>query len=273
LAVVPEEAAVFIHDPENHQKRLTLNNLIFGPLGILVVVSLGLVAFVLLDRVRHRWTTDPRFRSTDRDVCFLVLWLGLEIVGYFALTPFPAVRRVLGVVVVGTLLVGRLASRAVRVSERRRLVGAVVGLNVLLGLLFLGVDLHEASGEKAAAEGAAAWIEQQGPPEGAVWYVGHWGFQYYAERAAMKPVVPNRSRLHAGDWLVVPDDRLEQQHITVDETRTELAHQLEVVDGWPLRTVICYYGGSTPLEHHDGPRVRVQIYRIRGDWIPLHKAN
>ena len=35
---------------------------------------------------------------------FLLSWLLLEVVGYVALTPFPAVRRIMGVVVVTTLL-------------------------------------------------------------------------------------------------------------------------------------------------------------------------
>ena len=34
-------------------------------------------------------------RDDARATSFLLLWLGLEVAGYFALTPFPAVRRVL----------------------------------------------------------------------------------------------------------------------------------------------------------------------------------
>src|SRR5262249_52368722 len=49
-----------------------------------------------------------------RGTWFLLLWLGLEVAGYFALSPFAATRRVLGVLVVITLLAGRLASRTRR---------------------------------------------------------------------------------------------------------------------------------------------------------------
>src|SRR5207237_258774 len=59
----------------------------------------------------------------DRATLFLVLWLLLEVVGYHLLTPFPGVRRVLGVGLVLALLVGRLAARRADVLAKRHLVG------------------------------------------------------------------------------------------------------------------------------------------------------
>jgi hypothetical protein len=46
--------------------------------------------------------------SHRRVTMFLVMWLVMEILGYFMMTPFPAVRRVLGITVVASLLTGRL---------------------------------------------------------------------------------------------------------------------------------------------------------------------
>src|SRR5207253_3104362 len=126
------------------------------------------------------------------------LWLGLEAAGAVALTPFPAVRRVLGVLVVATLLVGRLASHTYR---RPRLVYGLTAGGVGLGLLFYAGDLRDAVAQKQAVAAAV-------PPAGStVWFIGHWSFQYYAERAGMRPVVPDESRLRAGDWLIGPDER------------------------------------------------------------------
>jgi hypothetical protein len=32
--------------------------------------------------------------------------------------------------------------------------------------------------------------------------------------------------------------------------------------------VPCFYGGRTPLEHHEGTRLEVRIYRVTEDFVP-----
>jgi Dolichyl-phosphate-mannose-protein mannosyltransferase len=226
---------------------------IFGGLAFAVCAVLAAVVGRLLRRRRIR-----------PDVLFLVGWLGLEAAGAVALTPFPAVRRVLGIVVVATLLAGRLASRTCRAPEQRRLVHGVTAGGVLLGLLFYAVDLRDAVAQQEAVAAAVAVPR----PGATVWYVGHWSFQFYAERAGMRPVVPDESRLGPGDWVVGPDERFEQQHIDFDPDRVQLVRELTVRDALPLRTVRCYYGGFTPLQHLAGPRVVVRVGRVTADWVP-----
>jgi hypothetical protein len=183
-----------------------------------------------------------------------VLWLVLEVAGYFALSPFAAVRRVLGVVVVGTLLAGRLAARTCRSPERAGLVHWAALAGVLLGLGFYGVDLREAWARKAAAERAARWVRRR-QPDAIIWYAGGDGFQYYAERAGMRRLVPGAAP-GPGEWLVT-DASLAGLAPAPDAP----AHVLTVGDRLPLRTFLCYYGSGTPLEHHEGPRVTLAIYR------------
>ena len=64
-------------------------------------------------------------------------------------------------------------------------------------------NAREAEARKEGAEAAADYIRGR-DPQGRVWFIGHWGFQYYAEGRGMAPVIPNRSQLHRGDWLVIP---------------------------------------------------------------------
>jgi hypothetical protein len=240
---------------------------VFAPLGLSVAVLVAFVGGVLLWR-RRRW----RFalRSPRPAAWFLVLWLLLEVAGYVVVTPFPAVRRLLGLLVVATLLVGRLASRTCRSGPHRGLVWRVAAGGVGLGLLFYGIDLRDAWAQQQAAETAAALVRRQ--PHGTIWYVGHWGFQYYAERAGLVAVVPETSRLRAGDWLIVPDDRLAQQYINIPADATEEPLAPVAVGDWlPLRTVQCFHGGVTPLEHQEGPRRTVRLYRVTADFIPVSR--
>ncbi len=214
-------------------------------------------------------------RPKHRLAWFLALWLALEVVGYFVLTPFEAVRRLMGVVVVLTLLFGSVASRTCR--GRAGLLWGVTAYGAALGLGFFAVDLIDARAQQSAAEAAASWARQQGG-RGTVWFVGHWGFQFYAGRAGMVPVVPDYPRregsiplpppsvLRRGDWLVVPDARQNQQQLHIPEDRTEAAQEIPVEDALPLRTVMGYYGGSVPLDHHQGPRRAVTIYRVTADF-------
>jgi hypothetical protein len=225
------------------------------------VVSGG-VLFGILAQVARRLLRPgetEKLTNLRREALFLTLWLLVEIVGYFALSPFSAVRRLLGVLVVATLLLGRLASRTCRSRPARRKVWAVSLCGVLLGLLFYVVDLRDAVAQKEAAERAAEQIRQAG---GNVWYVGHWGFQFYAERAGMRALVPEESEPQPGDWLVVLDKRCAQQQITIPEGAVEEVEPLLIEDCLPLRTVRQFYGGVMPLEHLEGPRVIVRLYRV-----------
>ena len=48
-----------------------------------------------------------------------------------------------------------------------------------------------------------------------MWYVGHWGFQHYCERAGMRPLVPGETLARAGDFVVLPvypDDGFHRPH-------------------------------------------------------------
>jgi hypothetical protein len=257
-------------------------DVLFGGAGLLTagVTAVAVVAVFFRSaatikddgRVRAYPVWLSPFRRLD---LFVVLWLCGEVLGHFQMTPFPAVRRTMGVVVVGILLAGRLAARRCRTPSHRSVVYAVVAGSILLGLGYYRVDMVDAFAEKDAAEEAAAFVRSQAP-EARIWYTGHWGFQYYAEQAGMEPVIPNGyvhaqgSVLHQDDWLVAPDflypthglGHLIHQDIAIDPTALELVEVKEIHDGLPLATVMGYYGGWRPLHRLEGPRVRVRIYRV-----------
>jgi hypothetical protein len=246
------------------------------------VLGLGgaaVIGFVL----RRLWTESGKSaeeRSAAagrRDTLFLVLWLALEVIGYFALTPFGAVRRVLGLTVILTLLVGRLSAR-LPTAARRRAIREACCFGIVLGLALFALDLRETQVHRTAAEDAAAWVRRQGG--GRVWYIGHWGWQFHAERNGMEPVIveykpsshripmPPPSRLRAGDWLVVPDERVDRQHVELDAAHLREEVRLRYADAIPLRTLPCFYGGMCPIEHHDGDRLTVTIYRVTAAFTP-----
>jgi hypothetical protein len=245
---------------------------LFGLVGLCLVAVTGAVAWRLLRR--HR----------PRAELFLLLWLGLELLGYVMMTPFSAVRRLLGLTVAGTLLCGRLAALTCRSPARKRLIWGIAAASAVLGLGFFGVDWLESQAQKDLVEEAVRRVRREGNA-GTIWFVGHWGFQYYAERAGMRPVVPNfppgyeptggdiplpaSSLLRRGDWLVFPGEPVAKQCLEFDRSALEPVAVLEARDAVPLRTVVCYYAGRSPLEHRPGPaRLSVTIYRVTADIAP-----
>ncbi len=255
LAIVPTADASFFRDAETHKGRLTLNNLAVGPAGLLVIGVVAASAWQLLrlSRRGNHWC---------RADLFPVVWLLLELAAYFALTPFPATRRVLGIVVAATVVVGRLAVRSRRLPDFSWNVRGVATAGAALGLAWFTVDFYDARAEKDAVAGAARWIRRQ-EADARIWYAGHWGFQFYAERIGLLPVLPLDARPRPGEWLIRPDTRVTQQPWYDGEGRIDAVTTLRRFDWLPLRTVPGYYGGNTPLEHHEGPRIAVTIYRVR----------
>ena len=284
-------------------RSISLAEFVFGSLGFAGLV-IGLAVLIrligrrgVLERWRDRaaaatsWRQAAAVPHSYRVLGFLLVWLCLEVIGFKVLSPFPAVRRIMGVVVVGTLLIGHLASLTCRSTASRRAVWAITALSALLGLLVYRVDLAEAQAEKEAVEESLRRIHEV-DPDATVWYIGHWGFQYYANRAGMHAIsaydppencpipLPPRSAFKKGDWLVLPpwnwsgSERLagmvHTQHFQPDKQLTEYFDTVTITDRIPLRTIMNLYSGSSAVEYHDGDRLQVEVRRVVKDHVAKH---
>ena len=197
---------------------------------------------------------------------FLGSWVVLEIVGYFALTTFPATRRIPGIIIAMTALNGALASRACLGPARAAVLPGVLAAAVGLGGLFYAIDLAEAVTQEQAVERAEARLGDRNGRAPA-WFAGHWGFQFHAERAGMKPVIPGRSDLAAGDWLVIPDGGIDQQAIKLEPDQVELVQTIDLGRRFPLRTVAGYFSDRA-LWGDPKPWLTVAVYRAVRDFVP-----
>ncbi len=220
--------------------------------------------------VCHLWrTTGTTGLLSPRPESFLIVWLLVETAGYFALTPFPAARRFLALAVVTSFLSARLLVMSGRARSAGRALRLILAGNAALATGYYLLDLREAwAQERIATRAAAATRADPGP----VWYVGHWGFQFYAEQAGMRPVAPGQSRLRASDWLVVPEERIGQQTVVLEPGTVDLVETIWLDDGVPLQTLPAFYGGRTPLVRAEGPRALVRLFRVRRDIVPKGPA-
>ena len=183
---------------------------LFVPLGAGVAACVGAAALQLL---RRRDVTD---RRADR---LLVAWLLLELVGYFVISPYPAVRRVIGLSIAATLLAARAAAR--RMPGRDAVAGARIAtaIGLAIAALYFASELSDAWARRALVDGIAERLATLGAsaPRETIWYTGHWEFQFYAERSGWRAVIPGASKLRRGDWLVIP------ANVDLPESRTRPA--------------------------------------------------
>ena len=229
--------------------------------GFSTLVALGGCAATVVVRRREQGSPDG---------AFLVGWLLLELGAYFVLTPFPAARRVIGLVVVGGLLAAHVVGRVGRVVPARRPAAWIIPFAFAAGLAVTLVDTMDVFAEKESVERAATLASAQ-PVGSTVWCLGKWAVHYYCEKAGMRPVVAGRSMIAAGDLLVLPT-RWDGRGFGPDTLGLSIQPDLSVAEQigasvWnePLsgRTVTNFYGGSEPVIMRDHPRLGVAVYRIK----------
>lgn len=242
-----------------------IENAAFAILGTVTIAAI-LWAAMKGFRCEHGGPWWRALWEQRRAELFLLALMILEIVAYFAVSPFGAVRRLMGLTIVSTLLVGGLAAGNAGAPGRRRLIWGLAVFNTALGMGFYALDTREAAVFESGARQAVAEIHRH--DFGArVWYLGHWGFQFYAERQGMKPLVPEHTQLRAGDWIVIPD-RSSAAAIAAAPGQLSLVDTIVIDDAVKLKTHPSYYAGFVPLEHRNHPRLRVALYRADTDFTP-----
>jgi hypothetical protein len=262
IAIAPSRLQTLSGDIKSDMGSLTLAHVVFTIYGTSFFVSVLLVIRKLSGLSEEFGDFRIVWRE-HRTELFLAGWWILEIIAYFGLSPIPAVRRMLALLVVSTVLIGRLMARVIAPGSIPVRRVALAGM--LLGLLFFAVDFRDAYVEKAAVEKTRQQISAMGAAA-TTWYVARWGFQFYAEQAGMNPVLPDQSNFQPGDWLVISDSIYFPKPVAAHINRYQLipVSQLVLADRLPLRTMLGYYNSGLPMQHQEGPRRTVRIYRIAG---------
>jgi len=288
LFLCPPDQAVLIAGNQTGRPLLTMPAFVFGLLGLAVFALMGAVTRRLLTSDARNNThlpspphsgergrgagaaraeppdANPLISSTkelahdSHATLFLVAWLLLEIAAYFALSPYPAARRVLGVAVIATLLAGRLAAQTARITGRSGPVWLAVGLNATLGLVYFAIDSEFYETERAAAVGTVQTAHKH-DVNATIWCEGVGVFEFYGRRLGMKRLEPEGPRPKAGDWFAYVNRRGGRENPAAVPVAGVGRFRLRVDSRWPV--VSQYQVGSAPLELRSGPLVEVKLYQ------------
>jgi hypothetical protein len=258
IAVVPSDSGLFPR--ANGKVGLSLSKIVYGLMAVPVWWSLaGVISFL----VRRGGIRADYERRLD---WFLPLWFLFEMGVYYALSPFSAARRSIGMLFVFTLMAGRTAHYR---QVSRRVAWACAAFGATLSLLFCYTDLLDARAARKVAHLALAVAH---PGDGRTfWSLAYYGSSYYLEHGGAPPLRLNKQLPRPGDLVaVVEAERVFRESMAAHpELRIELIAELEVGDDFPLCLAIQFYAGGTPIGHHQGARVSAQVYRIlAADAVP-----
>ena len=266
FALIPAFPRSLTLDADSFFARLVAQSpelALFAPLGVCVAACVLVAAF------RGLRAPDVDALRPER---LLAAWLLLEIAGYVAISPYPAVRRVIGLGIAATLLAARAASRRHAEPDARAGVWIATAFGLALAALFFSADLSDARARRALIERIGERLSQLGAPGdgSSIWFTGHWEMQFYGERAGWHPVIAGESTLRAGDWLVVPAG-VHQPRIVYPPLFRKL-DALAATSALPWSTIPYYYSTAVPLRRQPPAQVVAVLYRATADIEPQRLA-
>jgi hypothetical protein len=138
------------------------------------------------------------FSPTRTDQWTLGLW-AFGLAAFLAcFSPMMASRHILLIIPPVLLLTAPAMAKAPRREKT-----LAVACTAILGLLLTISDKQYAGFYRDSAPQIA---EQLSGKNGTVWSLGHWGWQWYSEKAGMKVYGRTQSHVSIGDYIVIPED-------------------------------------------------------------------
>jgi 4-amino-4-deoxy-L-arabinose transferase-like glycosyltransferase len=245
--------------------RLGLGEMLWPPdfYGHWFLVGIELTLFIAAGFSVLALAATDAWKRKDADSLLLMLW----VFGTFVFTGFLNwainARSVVPLIPAVGILLARRVDTLRTSSVRWRPVMLVIPLAVAgaVSLWLTWADTELAN----SARTAATLIEQKTRNQpGTVWFLGHWGFQYYMESFGARPVVVNDPPHRAGDFLATAGNRL------LLEVRPEFVTSRDVIQ-IPMRLGITtvqdrlgagFYSSDTgPLPFAIGP-VQPERYEL-----------
>ena len=136
-------------------------------------------------------------RLPDRDSMFLLFWSLVFLAFSVSLVPFQAVRHVLGGLVPAVLLCFRTGCEISATARKGLLL--LVGGHLLLALSVAWSDMEYAN----VYRDFAREVSQQ-HPEQEIWFLGQWGWHFYAQQSGFRQMHGNRDFPSSRSLVVWP---------------------------------------------------------------------
>ncbi len=241
---------------QNHLASLALAALlsVFAMLAFAVYAGTLSVAFAMFIGLSCLLAlAAPWLGAEGPGQAFLGWYFLCEVVYCIWVSPFPAMRRVLGPSV-PLILLACGAQKPLRETTIRW----IACLSIASGLGFWCLDFQAAQLQRQAASVLA---EKYADLDGRIWFAGHWGWEFYAKQAGMRPIVSGRSQVRPGDIIVIPRQIACQRFEQPPQARHLETFSLQLSPLLPV-TLKRYYGGALQLLPEADQGFVAEIYRV-----------
>jgi hypothetical protein len=167
---------------------------VYGELILCIAGGIFVVALAIKDYWKSRTSAS--------------LFLGLWVLGTFVFAGFINwtinARSVLPLIPAAAILLTRCFDDLPSVSKRTFVqVGIILFASALFSAWVTAGDSELANSERTAA---ALVYNKTHDKNGTVWFVGHWGFQYYLESLGVAPLDLTNPQAHSGDFVVIAEN-------------------------------------------------------------------
>lgn len=228
--------------------------------------GLTLMLACIVYAYKRLWKEKFEYNNDGRQLAILLLWMLGSMAFIILFTPFPAVRHVLVVIPAILLILGTYTYKGVMNRLFYFAIVITIGSGVIIGLSdweYADIYRLEASRIKSQLKSAST-----------VWFLGHWGWQWYAKKAGMKEYDPRRSHFTAGDYVILPelvrrqellkrdqDLLLKKFEITVEPTPPTL---IRTMSTWPWGGYYAFSleGNSLPWTISNQPLEKFFIFKV-----------
>jgi hypothetical protein len=244
------------------------------PTGLNGLFVIGSLAALVWKGLRSSGWKSRSAEERSLDL-LLITWVLVELAMVWVIAPFRflAARRVLGLIVATVFLAARASASPKLDSTLRTRRNAVACLAAIFGLLFYVSDISDAIARRDAVATSAAKLADLGarPNTETIWFVGHWAFQFYADQRGFRPVIPAKSQLAVGDWLLIPSG-VSRQGLTLEGDGLTAVAQVSTSARWPWSTIPGAYIGMLPLRRQPQAQVVVEIFRVEKNFVARSSA-
>ena len=210
-----------------------------------LAMGVGLLSFGVAGALSDRFHPDS---------LFLLGWLLGPLLFSVFLIPFQAVRHMIFVLPPLLLLIFRYIDKAPAWLHWPRVCSVLLVLQLAIGVLVQCADYsYAATYRDFSVQARERWVQ----PERTIWYVGHWGWKFYADRSGFRQLHRDGPYPAAGDIVLWP----EKVHIgDVFRNKRGLPDRLLLMERVPYPTVL-------PLRTMSG-EARAGFYAVVGGRLP-----
>jgi 4-amino-4-deoxy-L-arabinose transferase-like glycosyltransferase len=190
---------------------------------------------------------------------FVVGLLMIELLVMFVISPFPAYRRLIGVMLAAGLVVSRYGSKT-RPAPSWPAATFLVGCSLLSSLLCYYAERGFAIGIVQAMTQAKAYVASQ-PKPAQLYAAGRWSVPFYAEQMSIPEAILDKTALKPGDMVLVATGGMYMPIVSIEPGSLEQITRFQPTLHFPLNPV-GIYGGTSGLGHNQDVGVEFTLWKV-----------